>query len=171
MKSDAALVKAASDGDRSAFGTLVQRYECAVRAVATHVLRDGHAAEDVAQDAFVIAYQKLPALRDGGAFGAWIVTIARREALRRLRRRAATVPLDSAGPAPEARREGQTSERLLAAVTRLPDRERHVVMLKHFNGLSVRDIARVTGRPAGTVTKQISRAYARLRKFLEDLER
>jgi DNA-directed RNA polymerase specialized sigma24 family protein len=57
---------------------------------------------------------------------------------------------------------------LLEAVMRLPDHERNAVLLCHFQGHSVRDAAALTGRTVGTVTKQLSRAYARLRAALKD---
>ena len=80
VQADAELVKAALKGQRQAFAELVKRYERAVRAVAMNVLADSHAAEDVAQDCFVIAYQKLSELRKPEAFGYWLLKIARREA-------------------------------------------------------------------------------------------
>jgi len=60
---------------------------------------------------------------------------------------------------------------LLAAVMRLPERERQVVTLRYFDGHSVQAVAEITGRPLGTVTRQLSRAYARLWERLKDLER
>ena len=56
------------------------------------------------------------------------------------------------------------SEFLLAALMGLPDRERQLLMLRHFGGHSVADIAQMLGWPVGTVTKQLSRGYARLRE-------
>jgi RNA polymerase sigma-70 factor (ECF subfamily) len=53
---------------------------------------------------------------------------------------------------------------LLAAVMSLPERERRLLMLRHFGGYSVAEIAHIVGRPVGTVTKQLSRGYARLRE-------
>jgi RNA polymerase sigma-70 factor (ECF subfamily) len=58
---------------------------------------------------------------------------------------------------------------LLAAVARLPRAEREVVLLRHFEGRSLPDAARLLGRPLGSVTKQLSRAHQRLREQLEDL--
>lgn len=174
MRSDAELVKAVLGGERSAYADLVRRYERPVRAEALRVLRDLDAAQDVAQEALVKAYEKLPSLRNGRAFGAWVLRIARNEAFRAARRESRTLPLDQLK---ETRtRTGiepgfdGTVEKLLHAVTRLPEHERVVVLLKHFDGRSAQEIAGITGRPVGTVTKQMSRAYARLRKMLEDLQ-
>ena len=174
MKSDAEVVEAVRCGDKASFGVLVERYQRAVHVAAIGILHDEHAAEDVAQEAFVSAYKKLSDLHDGMAFGAWVLTIARRQALRRSRKEGRMVSLEGlavpAGEHPDPQLD-ETSHRLLAAVTRLPEHERQVVLLKHFSGLTVRTIGDITGRPVGTVTKQISRAYARLRKTLGDLKR
>ena len=90
MQSDGDLVERALMGDRSAYGELFRRYERSVLAVALSVLSDFHAAQDVSQETFVMAYEKLPALRRGSSFGVWVQRIARNEAIgyvRRLQRR------------------------------------------------------------------------------------
>src|SRR5271154_804284 len=79
---DDALVAASLAGERSAFGTLVRRYERSARAVCWSLLRDHHLACDAAQDAFVEAYRGLRGLKDRRAFGGWVMTIARNRALR-----------------------------------------------------------------------------------------
>ena len=174
VESDAELVEAVVAGDRAAYATLVGRYEKAVRAVATHVLGDYHAAEDVAQDAFVIAYEKLSTLRDASVFGTWIRRIARHRALRAARKASRSEPLvRDAEPTAESR-DGRLDDRsrmLLDAVARLPEHEQRVVTLRYFDGHSVQDIAHMTGRPVGTITKQLSRAQARLRNQLKGDEK
>ena len=107
MQADAELVKAVLSGQRKAFAELVKRYERAVRAVAVNVLADSHAAEDVAQDCFVIAYQKLPELRKPEAFGYWLLKIARREAISTSRSRVKMVSLEESKIAPAKDRDGQ----------------------------------------------------------------
>ena len=69
-----------------------------------------------------------------------------------------------ARPAPEDSRLDTDSEFLLAALMALPERERRLLMLRHFGGHSVAEIGQIVGRPVGTVTKQLSRGYARLRE-------
>ncbi len=133
MQADAQLVKAVLAGERRAFAELVRRYERAVRAVAVDVLADSHAAEDVAQDSFVIAYQKLPELRKPEAFGYWLLKIARRKAISTSRSRVKMVSLEESKLAPVEGRDGQLDEDLqevLAAVMKLPAHEQQVVMLK-----------------------------------------
>jgi RNA polymerase sigma-70 factor (ECF subfamily) len=173
MQSDSQLVSSALQGDQVAFATLVGRYQRAARATAFHRLGDHHAAEDAAQEAFVTAYQKLRGLREGSRFGPWLLAIVRHKAERVGRARRRDVPLDHA--AHIAGIEGiamdQDAEHLLAAVMGMPERERQLLMLRHFGGHSVADIAEIVGRPVGTVTKQLSRSYARLRKQFATVER
>ena len=74
----------------------MRRYEPLVLAVAIKVLNDRHAAEDAAQNAFVSAYENLGRLRKASAFAAWVVKIARRQAIGLARRAPRVAPLDSA---------------------------------------------------------------------------
>lgn len=168
LRSDQELVEAVLAGDRSSYGQLVERYERAVRAVAMRVLGDPDAAQDATQEALVIAYRRLSTLRNRAMFGLWLLRITRREAVRLGRRRVKTEPLHDR-PDPHADgRLAADAEELLHAVDRLPGHERLAVMLRYFEGQGVAEIARVTGRPLGTVTKQLSRAHERLRKWLKE---
>ncbi len=173
VQADAELVKAVLGGERRAFAELVRRYERAVRALALSVLADGHAAEDVAQDCFVIAYQELDKLRKPGAFGGWLLKIARREAVSRSRSRLKMARLEESKIGAAKDRDGRLDEDLqevLAAVMKLPGHERQVITLKYFNGQSIRGISEMTGRAIGTVSKQLSRAHERLRNILKGTE-
>ncbi|QEH34561.1 ECF RNA polymerase sigma factor SigW [Aquisphaera giovannonii] len=166
MQSDGEIVRAVLRGQREAFAALVIRHERAVWATAWRVLRDGHAASDAGQEAFLMAFRRLRDLRDPDQFGAWLLRIAGREAARLARRRARepgrSQSLDDCGiEAPAGLSEG--SEELLEALARLPDHERVVVSLRYLDGLPVAEVAAALGRPVGTVTKQLSRAIERLK--------
>ena len=174
MQSDAELVNAVLGGDKRAFEVLVKRYERPVRAIALDVLGDYHLASDVSQDAFVAAYENLPGLRKPMAFGAWLIKITRRRALDGARRKRDEAPLELVIPPPTHNPDGQLGEEkqwLLAAVTKLPESERQVVMLRYFSGHSAKDVAEILSRSVGTVTKQLSRAHKRLRNILEGSEK
>ncbi len=169
MQSDAEIVRAVLGGDRGAFASLVARHERAVWTTAWSILRDDHAAADAAQDAFLHAFQRLGDLRQPDQFGVWLVRIVRRESTRLARRRARqpTRSLDDAGACPPgdsapSTRLSADAEELLAAVARLPEHERLVVVLRYLDGHSVAEVAAALGRPVGTVTKQLSRAIERL---------
>lgn len=158
MRTDAELVTDALSGDLEAFGILVGRYERLVRATALHVCKDKHAAEDVAQEAFLAAFESLDTLRRAEKFGGWLLSIAKYKAARCVRagrRREQTVPdLESCQALGNGRLSRQ-SEHLLSLVERLPDHERIVVGLRHFERRSVQDVADILGQPVGTITKQL----------------
>jgi len=125
VQSDAELVKAALDGERDAFAVLVKRYEHPVRAVAMNVLGDHTSAQDAAQDAFVRAYENLPALRKSSAFGPWLMKITHRCALNAARQKPREITLDPTNVFPPEKRDGQLNEEkqaLLAAVIKLPQK-------------------------------------------------
>lgn len=173
VRTDAELVKTVLDGEKQAFAVLVKRYERSVRAVALDVLGDHHSAADVSQDAFVRAYGQLSALRKAQAFGPWLLKIAHRCALDSARRRPREIRLKTVIATSIENPNGRLDEekqRLLAAVMKLPRAERQVVMLRYFGENGVRDVARITSRSVGTVTKQLSRAHKRLRRILSEKE-
>jgi RNA polymerase sigma-70 factor, ECF subfamily len=145
-----------------------------VLATAWHTLGDYHAAEDVAQETFVAAYENLGSLRDAASFGSWVLRIARRQAVRMAQRRTKTSPIEATDDRPaceDAVRLDDDVRQLLAAVTGLPEHERVVVILRYVEGHNVQAISEMTGRPVGTVTKQLSRAVKRLRQSLAEIER
>ena len=172
MLSDVVLVKAALKDDRDAFCVLVKRHERSVRAVCMSVLRDEHSARDAAQDAFVKAYEKLSKLKDANLFGAWLISIARRSALDTLKRKTKNchVELSENLQAKAADRQlDENKHELLKAVVRLPKPQRQVIMLRYFGGHSVKEVANISEKSVGTVTKQLSRAHKHLKRILKGL--
>ncbi|MHC4727641.1 MAG: RNA polymerase sigma factor [Planctomycetota bacterium] len=174
MQTDAELVKAVLNGEKHVFAELVRRYERPVRGIALDVLGDYHSAADVSQDAFVKAYELLGGLRKPEAFGPWLMKITRRCALDSVRRRPKETRLETKITSAIEKPNGQLDEdkqRLLAAVVKLPKTEKQVVMLRYFGDNSVNNVAEILDRSTGTVTKQLSRARAHLRKILERSEK
>jgi RNA polymerase sigma-70 factor, ECF subfamily len=168
-RTDAELVDSALSGDRAAYGELVCRYGKCVVATALRTMCDFHSAQDVAQEVFLTAYRKLGRLRDGSMFGPWVLKITRRHACKSNKRRARVAQRDASNISrsqSDHDRLADDQSELLAAVNRLPEHERIVVILHYFQEQSVQTVARMTGRPIGTVTKQLSRAVKRLKIFL-----
>lgn len=128
------------------------------------------------QDAFVKAYGALDRFRAGAAFRPWLVTIVANEARNRRRSRqrrdAVTLRIRGLAPvvtsaSPETTAVAQSeAEQLLAAVARLPERERLVVGYRHLVGLSERETATALGVRVGTVKSRLSRGLERLRRDL-----
>jgi len=135
-------------------------------------VRNFHEAEDVVQATLLVAFRRLGTLREEGKFGPWLMQIARSQVVEavRARRIPATVPLN--GP---DHHEGDDAhaqirienEHLLSLIARLPEHERMLIGLRYFDGHSMAQIATISARPLGTVTKQLSRAIARLRSWYD----
>jgi RNA polymerase sigma-70 factor (ECF subfamily) len=170
VQSDAELIEQVQSGNVEAFATLVRRYERLVRAAVFRAVNNRHNAEDVIQEAFLAAFESLGTLRNRSRFGPWLLALARNQSARHLRRslrqEKCVVDLEAFEPSSNGKLTDQ-SERLLELVDRLPDHERIIVGLKHFEGHTVQEVATITGRPLGTVTKQLSRAHKRLQHWLQ----
>jgi len=173
VQPDSAIVRRVQQGDTDAYEQLVARYERSARVAALRVVNDHHLAEDVVQQAFVIAYERLTSLRDGAKFGPWLLRITMRQAIRTARERGLSLSLNPGQePADGSKTErlGEASEAVVELLGRLPAHERLVVTLRYLDGCEFREIAEMTGRPVGTVTKQVSRALRRLRRWSRNKE-
>jgi RNA polymerase sigma-70 factor, ECF subfamily len=171
MPSTAELVKAALAGEKSAFAEIVRRYERAAIVTAYSALGDFHVAQDAAQEAFVIAYQKLGKVRNPDSFGPWLLRIVRHRAMRlRRARKVESIDVDCLEPAVAQPRDWmEPYKEVVKQLTRLPEHERIVAVMRYVDGHSVNEIADLTGRPVGTVTKQLSRAVERLRNLMVEV--
>ncbi len=170
IQTDSELVAAVIGGDRDAFEVLVTRYARSAIGIATQILRNRHTAEDVAQDAFVTACEKLSSLNDGNAFGPWLMQIVRRRALRARETDRNSPDVQENAPEPIAEdpaRLNDDRQELLDLIEQLPEHERVIVMLRYFDGHSVSEIARISQSAAGTVTKTLTRARQRLLSLFE----
>ncbi|WP_161967840.1 RNA polymerase sigma factor [Fimbriiglobus ruber] len=172
MRTNDELIAAILGGEQPAFAELLGRYERAVWATAWKILRDYHATQDATQNAFVEAYRRLGQLRTPDHFGLWLLRITRCEALRLARRRGKVHSLGSTSDLAVGRADAllaTESDELLLAIGRLPEHERLVVTLRFLEDYPVAEVARLTGRPVGTVTKQLSRAIERLRSMFREV--
>jgi RNA polymerase sigma-70 factor (ECF subfamily) len=188
---DRQIVESVLAGDRDSFRRIVEREGPSVVSACARILGDRSEAEDVAQEAFVIAYRSLGAWRGEGPLGAWLARIAVRLAVRRASQRKQVVWLDplaadadlpgqdryrSAGrgdavdPAHTVLR-AERDSRLRAAVASLDEPYREVVALRFFAERSLAEIAESTDRPLGTVKTHLHRGLARLRRVLDESDR
>lgn len=182
---DSALVARCRAGDLTAFEPLVEKYRQRVWRLAFQVLRDREEAWDVAQEAFVRAYQALGTFRGDSAFYTWLFRIAMNVSQDRVRQRAArgrafgtervpeedwdrTLVDDPGGPdAPDtSAQRAQKRERIIAALAKLPENYRAIITLSDLEGLSYREIAEVLRIPMGTVMSRLHNARKRLRVIL-----
>src|SRR5438552_10038955 len=182
---DVALVERVRGGDVAAFEPLVEKYRQRVYRLAYNVLRNSEDAYDVAQEAFIKAYQALPSFRGQSAFYTWLFRIAMNVAHDKARQRGAqgrafgtervteeewerTMP--DPGEEPDAaavRAEERT--RITRALEALPEHHRAIIMLSDLEGLSYREIADVLNIPMGTVMSRLHHARKRLKAALGPL--
>jgi RNA polymerase sigma-70 factor (ECF subfamily) len=182
---DRLLVERCLAGDFSAFEPLVEKYRQRVWRLAYNVLRDREEAWDVAQDAFIRAYQALPSFRGQSAFYTWLFRIVMNLAADRARQRAARgrafgterVPEEdwerlmadqSTGPDSSAA-QTEDRERIGKALDTLSEDHRTIIMLSDVEGLSYKEIAEVLDIPIGTVMSRLHNARKRLRQSLKPL--
>ncbi len=166
------LVGRARAGDVDAYGRIVRRFQDMAYGYAHSLLGDFHLAEDAAQEAFVQAYRDLAALNEPAAFPGWLRRIVFKycDRLRR-RRRTGTVPLDQAAQAMSPERgPSQTAEqremadKVLEAISALPDDQRTATTLFYINGYSQRDIAEFLEVPVTTVKSRLADSRKRLKQ-------
>jgi RNA polymerase sigma-70 factor (ECF subfamily) len=174
-ETDTELVHSVRRGDRRAAGRLLQRYLRACRAVALAVTGVEADADDVCQEAFVVAVERIDDCRDPAKFGKWLLQIVRNRARNLVRSNVGRrlVPLvDTApapGPSPAARVERlELRERLLGALAGIPEQHREVILLHDLEGWKHREIGDRLGLPEGTVRSHLHHARRRLRQILED---
>jgi RNA polymerase sigma-70 factor, ECF subfamily len=165
---DALLAGRAADGDELAFAVIVRRHAPYLRALTTGMLRSTADVDDVVQDAFITAWDKLPELRDPSQLRSWLSTIAARKATDRLRRRPDATPLDDVDPPSDRHDPEQSAElssqfsALAAALGELPDEVRITWTLREVSGASYEQIAADLDVPVSTVRGRLARARAHL---------
>ena len=175
---DAVLVERSRNGDQSAYGELVTRYQAIAARTAYVITGTAADAEDVAQDAFVKAYYALDRFRAGAPFRPWLLRIVANEAINRRKAagRRPTVGLSVV----EDRASGDTAlspeasalarerrEVVLEALRQMREEDRLVIAYRYFFDLTEVEMAEALGIARGTVKSRLSRAIARLRAAME----
>ena len=160
---DTGLVAAARGGNRSAFGQLYERYGRMVHGILLARVR-GCDVADLVHDVFLAALRQLGTLRDDGAFGGWLSTIARNRATDHLRGAAHETPLPEELPG-EKPAQGEASF-VLDAIRSLPEAYRETLILRLVEGMSGPEIAARTGLTPGSVRVNLHRGMKQLREKL-----
>ena len=144
---DRDLIQHTRRGDTAAFGMLVTRYQAGVFNVCYRILHERTDAEDMAQETFIRAYERLNTFDEEREFGPWIRRVAANVCLNQLESRRVTTPLDEDRDADETQRPEkqaevrERSEQIRNALAALPPRYRVVVELRHYQELSYNEIA------------------------------
>jgi RNA polymerase sigma-70 factor (ECF subfamily) len=159
------LVDAAREGDRAAFAELYDAYSRMVHGILLARVARREDVDDLAQDVFLQAMQRLGSLRDAGAFGGWLAAIARNRAADHIRRAPRTTEL----PAEVGTVDQDHTEALavLAVIQALPEAYRETLVLRLVEGMTGPEIADRTGLTPASVRVNLHRGMKQLRERLE----
>jgi RNA polymerase sigma-70 factor (ECF subfamily) len=180
--SDRDLMGRLAAGDREALAPLMERHHRRLYRVALAYLRQPDDALDAVQETFVKAFVHAPRWDGSAEVAPWLTRIVVNQSIdfyrRGRRRRSAEEPLDDAegaprplavgDPSPERRVMGrEIGERVGSALRALPERQRAVFVLRHYEELSLEEIATTLDMSLGTVKSALHRAVARMRERLQ----
>jgi RNA polymerase sigma-70 factor, ECF subfamily len=180
MQADGRLAEA-----RERYAELVARHQRRATRIAFHYVRDSAEADEAVQDAFVKAYSHLSTFREELPFEVWFTRILINGCLDRIKARTrrerwvTSMPdgpggerdfaerTPGHGPSPEAQLLSRERRRQVAeAIAKLPDRQRSVFMLSHYEGCTSREVSAMTGLNESTVRVHLFRAIRKLRVLL-----
>ena len=188
LVSDAIAVERTLAGDRDAYRVLVQRHSRNVFRLAYRMTGNSHEAEEVVQEAFLRAYQKLRQFAGNANFGTWVYRIAANYSIDRMRQRNAEesrrfsqtrvsqdgVEVDPVSvapdPAPSPERlavSAQLGAKMQEALAALTPAERTAIVMRHWEGCAIEEIAAVLKSNSNATKNTVFRAVAKLRKALE----
>lgn len=162
--------RVAISGDQAAFGLLVERHQTPIRRYLRRLVAgDDATADDLAQETFLVAYQKMHTFKGKAQLTTWLHTIAFRQFLSHRRKHKRTVVTDAVPDAGIDLRQ-DTDREILACqlMAQLGEEDRACLTLSYAVGMSHADIAEVVGQPVGSVKSRIHRAKLKLHKWLED---
>jgi RNA polymerase sigma-70 factor (ECF subfamily) len=160
----ARLVRSAQSGDGDAFAQLYQRFTRMVHGVVLARIARTE-VDDVVQDVFMAAYQRLGELREPAAFGGWLAAIARNRAADHRRRLVAVHPVVEAA-APARTHEHVEALAILDTIRSLPDAYSETLVLRLVEGMTGAEIAERTGLTPGSVRVNLHRGMKLLREKL-----
>lgn len=174
----ARLVEDAQLGDREAFGRLFEQFQAHVFAIALRRLRDHNEAQELCQDVFIQAMQKIDQLRVPEAFGGWLRSITVRMAINRVVRRGPdlpTEPITLEGTCVEnstplsAALENERGDQVRAGLRRLGSLDRQTLVAFYVKGQSLLEMSDEFDAPLGTIKRRLHVARKRLAKEVESL--
>ena len=176
LRETAHRVHLAQAGDREAFGWLFEKYRAGILALIRRRVRDEHLAQELAQDVFVQALQKIGQLRTPECFGAWLRQIAVRMTLNQQQRNrvlpaldpwlAQTSLVDEGDPALAAVRHEQVRQ-VRGGLERLRPLDRKTLLAFYVRGQSLHEMAGEFSAPVGTIKRRLHMARKRLAAVLD----
>ena len=176
---DHKLIQRTLDGHQDAFGHLIRKYQGRLYNGIVHIIRDPVEAEDVVQDAFVLALTKLDSFKGNSQFFTWLYRIGYNVAITKLRRKKPTVSiqgheesfqmsLPDTAPAPSDRMNKQeTAQQLMIAMKRISEEHRSILVLREMEEMDYETISQILDLPVGTVRSRLHRARLQLKQQME----
>jgi len=178
-RSVAELVRAAQTGDREAFGELFERYRAGIVALAMQRVRNADEAEELAQDVFIQAMQKIDQLRVPEAFGGWLRQIVHRLAINRLTRKRAALPCDPGTLEATCLAEGtpdalavdrERAAAVRAGIDRLGDLDQQTLQAFYLQSKSLIEMSDEFDAPVGTIKRRLHVARKRLAREMDVMQ-
>jgi RNA polymerase sigma-70 factor (ECF subfamily) len=175
-QSDLDLIEETRAGSSAAFDELMGRYERLVYKVCYGYTGNQEDSLDVTQNVFIKAYQKLDSFRATGSFKSWLLRITRNEGIDWTRRHAKDKNqeefIPERGPSCEAPQLSEVARRehreeLMRSVSCLNPKQREAVVLRYFEGMSIKEISSVLGCSEGTTKSHLFRGINKLRDIVE----
>jgi len=175
LDNDMVYVDQVKNGDRKAFSILVRRHQKALFRVCLRFMKETSAAEDVVQEAFIKAYERLASFEARSSFKSWLFQIAVNTAKNKLRERRDTMDIDdvqlSVAPLAETTLvHGSVADVLNQFVEALPPRQRTALILRVYEDLSFKEIAEIMECPYDTAKANYRHALMKLKADLEEHE-
>lgn len=183
ISDEQAMWRVQMDDDEQAFALLMERWHDRIHGLCARMLGNVHTAEDIAQEVFARIFEKRRDYDPEKRFSTWLWRIAVNrcyDELRRLHRRnefSLDQDEEEPGLVPDALIENfspdqhtaarEEAEVIRLALAQLPDIYRAVVVLRHYHGLKLREVAEVLGVPEGTVNSRMAEALTQLSRLLE----
>ncbi|MBO5222495.1 MAG: RNA polymerase sigma factor [Clostridia bacterium] len=161
------LLNAVCRGDYNAFRLLYEEFKCPVYTVALRLLNNRSDAEEVTQDVFLKLYY-LPADHGIENLRAWVFAVTRNLAVDRIRSRKTVESLDSSVVENLYSFDDYSSLDLREVISRLPNRDREILVMHIYGGLRFREISDILHIPLGTVLWRYRKTLTTLRNFMED---
>lgn len=175
----AELVQAVQAGDRDAFGILFERYRPTIVALAMRRVRNADEAEELAQDVFIQALQKIDQLRVPEAFGGWLRQIVHRMAINRVTRSRTALACDpetleatclATGSPDEFAQQNETAQVIRDSIDRLCDLDQETLKAFYLQSKSLIEMSDEFEAPVGTIKRRLHVARKRLAKEMDLLQ-
>ena len=176
MPEDSDIVKHVLNGDVDSFRILVERYQRPVLSMIRRLIWDSHRCEEIGQDVFVAAFQKLSTFDPARSqFSTWLFTIARNMSINALKKKLQSRSRNCPKPSfPEIRPTTFRTRNIFINWTKhskaLPGKLQRAFILAEFEQMPYEEIARIEGTRLGTVKSRINRARSRIYAAMKDMK-